>query len=167
MFFRKCILPLTAIMILIAISASAQTTTTSATRSFDFPPVGLASSETMQINVANSATASSGGTAASCTGTISFTTSGGTVVGTAASFTVASGEISSATLPFTKTSATGNRVEIVGVVSLTTASGTPCALQTSLETFDTDSGDTHVYLAGFGGPGGPGFGVSGPGGPGH
>jgi hypothetical protein len=166
MFFRKCMLPLTAI--LIAFSASAQTTsTTSATRSFDFPPVGLASSETMQINVVNSAAASSSGTAASCTGTISFTTSGGTVIGTAASFTVSSGEISSATLPFTKTSATGTRVEIVGVISVTATSGTPCALRTSLETFDTDSGDTHVYLAGFGGPGGPGGGPGGPGGPGH
>jgi hypothetical protein len=165
MFFRKCMLPLTAI--LITFSASAQTTTTSATRSFDFPPVGLASSETMQINVANSATASSSGAAASCTGTISFTTSGGTAIGTAASFTVTSGEIYSATLPFTKTSATGIRVEIVGVISVTTTSGTPCALRTSLETFDTDSGDTHVYLAGFGGPGGPGGGPGGPGGPGH
>ncbi len=167
MFFRKCILAPTAIMTLIAFSASAQTTTTSATRSFDFPPVGLASSETMQINVANSTTASSSGTAASCTGTISFTTSGGTVIGTAASFTVTSGEMFSATLPFAKTSVTGSRTEIVGVIAVTTTSGTPCALRTSLETFDTDSGVTHVYLAGFGGPGGPGGGPGGPIGPGH
>jgi hypothetical protein len=163
MFFRKSILPLTAIVILLASSAFAQTTTTSGSRSFDYPPVGLASSETMQINVLNSATASSTGTAASCTGTISFTSATGAALGTAASFTVTSGEIFSATLPFAKTAASGTRTEVVGVVSVTTASGTPCGLRTSLETFDTSSGVTHVYLAGPGG--GPG---RGPGGhPGH
>jgi hypothetical protein len=161
MCYRKCTLPLIAIMLLIASSASAQTTSTTAARSFDFPPVGLASSETMQINVLNSATASSSGTAASCTGTISFTDSGGTAIGTATSFTVTSGEISSATLPFAKTSASGTRTEIAGVISVTTASGTPCGLRTSLETFDTSTGVTHVYLAGFGGPGGPGGGPGG------
>jgi hypothetical protein len=163
MYFRKSILPLAAIMLLGAFSSSAQTTTTSATRSFDYPPVGLASSETMQINVLNSATASSSGTAASCTGTISFTSATGATLGTATSFTVTSGEIFSATLPFAKTAATGTRTEIVGIVSVTTTSGTPCGLRTSLETFDTATGVTHVYLAGFGG--GPG---GGPGGhPGH
>jgi hypothetical protein len=163
MFFRKSILPLTAIVILLASSAFAQSTTTSATRSFDYPPVGLASSETMQINVLNSATASSSGTAASCTGSISFTSPTGAALGAATSFTVTSGDIFSATLPFAKTAATGTRTEVVGVISVTTTSGTPCGLRTSLETFDTASGVTHVYLAGFGG--GPG---GGPGGhPGH
>ena len=154
MFFRKSILPLAAVMLLSASSAFAQTTTTSATRSFDYPPVGLASSETMQINVLNRATASSSGTAASCTGTISFTSATGAALGTATSFTVTSGEIFSATL---ESAATGTRTEVVGIVSVTTTSGTPCALRTSLETFDTATGVTHVYLAGFGGgPGGPG-----------
>lgn len=159
MSFRKPILPLTAIVILLASSAFAQTTTTSATRSFDYPPVGLASSETMQINVLNSAMASSSGTAASCTGTIAFTSATGAALGTAASFTVTSGEIFSATLPFAKTAATGTRAEVVGVVSVTTTSGTPCGMRTSLETFDTATGVTHVYLAGFGG--GPGGGPGG------
>jgi hypothetical protein len=155
MFFRKSILPLAAIGTLLASSAIAQTTTTSATRSFDYPPVGLAGSETLQINVVNSATASSSGTAASCTGTISFTSATGAALGTAASFTVTSGEIFSATLPFAKTAAAGTRTEVVGIVSVTNASGTPCGLRTSLETFDTATGVTHVYLAGFGGgPGG-------------
>jgi len=157
MFFRKSILPLTAIVILFASSAFAQTTTTSGTRSFDYPPAGLAASETMQINVLSSATASSSGTAASCTGTISFTSAAGAALGTAASFTVSSGEIFSAALPFAKTAATGTRTEVVGVVSITTTAGTPCGLRTSLETFDTETGVTHVYLAGPGsGPGGPG-----------
>jgi hypothetical protein len=159
MFFRKSILPLTVIVILLASSAFALTTTTSATRSFDYPPVGLAGSETMQINVLNSATASSTGTAVSCTGTISFTSATGAALGTATSFTVTSGEIFSATLPFAKSAATGTRTEVVGVVSVTTASGTPCGLRTSLETFDTATGVTHVYLAGLGG--GPGGGPGG------
>jgi len=127
---------------------SAQTTSSTVTRSFDFPPVGLASSETAQVNVVNTASASSSGTAASCTGSISFVNSTGATIGTATSFTVGSGQISSVSLPFTKTAATGGRTEVRGVVSLTITSGStaPCALTTSFETYDTTTGVTHVYL---------------------
>lgn len=157
MLFRKCALPLAAVAALLASSAFAQTSTTSATHSFDYPPIGLASSETLQINVLNSATASSSGTAASCSGSISFASASGAALGTATSFTVTSGEVFSATLPFSKTGASGTRAEVVGIVAVTTTSGTPCGLRTSLETFDTATGVTNVYLAGFGGgPGGPG-----------
>ena len=137
-----------------AASASAQTTTTF-TRDFNFPPVGIASTETMQINLLNTVKASSSGTAASCTGTITFTSATGTAIGTATS-----GEVSSAGLPFSKSGATGTRAEIVASVQLTiTSSATaPCALTSSLETFDTSSGVTHVFLGGSsvqsGGPGG-------------
>ena len=154
----------------VATGAIAQTTTTSGTvtRETTTPPIGLGSTETAQINVVNTATASSGGTAASCTGSISFLNASGTAIGSATTFTVASGQISSVTLPFSKAGASGTRTEIRGVVSLTVTTGTtaaPCALSTSLETYDSSTGVTHVYLAGldgsgnsignpFGGPGG-------------
>jgi len=48
------------------------TTTTTATRTITLPPAGLGSTETAEINIVNVATNSSSGTAASCSGTISF-----------------------------------------------------------------------------------------------
>jgi hypothetical protein len=52
--------------------------------------------------------------------------------------------------------ATGLRTEIRGVVTLTITSGVPCELETSLETYDTTTGATHVHLAQSGGFEGPG-----------
>jgi hypothetical protein len=159
MFLKPSALVFLASTAWIAVSASAQTTTTF-TRDFNFPPVGIASTETLQINVLNTASASSAGTAASCTGTITFTSATGTVIGTATSFTVTSGQVFSAALPFSKSGATGARAEIVGSVQLTASasSSTPCALSNSLETFDTSSGVTHVFLGSSAAPGGGGFG---------
>ena len=129
-------------------SAFAQTTPAgTVTRTFNFAPVGLAATETAQINVVNRAATSSGGTAASCTGNISFFNSGGTAIGTATPFTVSTGQISSASLPFTKVGATTTRVEIRGQIQLTlsTTAQTPCSLEYSLETYDTTTGVTHLY----------------------
>ena len=154
----------------LAAGAMAQTTTTSSTATVQATsaPVGLGSSETAQVNVVNEASASSSGTAASCTGSISFVNSSGTAIGTATSFTVSSGQIASVALPFNKVGASGTRAEIRSVVSLTVTTGSgaaPCALATSLETYDTATGVTHLYLAngGFGGgmPGGFGGGPGG------
>jgi hypothetical protein len=144
----------------LAVAASAQTTTSTSTITRSLPPVGLASTETLQINLRNDAAASSSGTAASCTGSVSFSTSTGTAIGSATSFTITSGEVSSVSLPFSK-SGLSARGEIVASITLTLTSGTPCALLSSLETFDTSSGVTHIYTAaggvGYGpGPGGPG-----------
>jgi hypothetical protein len=123
-----------------------------------FAPTGLATSETAQINVAN---ASSSGTAASCTGTISFLDASGNTIGTATSFTVTSGQIVSASLPYSSTGASGRAV-IRGLVQLpeSSSSPAPCALSSSLEIFDTGTGVTHaVITAGGPGAGGPpGFG---------
>lgn len=166
MSFRRFVLALSAAGALSAICAAAQTTTTSSTATVESSsaPIGLASSETLQLNVVNTATASSSGTAASCTGTIQFVNSSGTVIGSATSFTVTSGQIFSATLPFSKVGASGTRSEVRGVVTLTVSTGSgaaPCHLTSSLESYDTSTGVTHVYLAnavegGMGG--GPGFG---------
>lgn len=127
------------------------------TRDIDFVPVGLAPTETAQINVANIAGNSSSGTAASCSGTISFLDASGNTIGTATSFTVTSGQAFSASLPHSSTGASG-RTLIRGLIQLTfsTSSQAPCALTGSLETFDTASGVTHAFLeAKAASPGGP------------
>ena len=143
-------LPAAAALLLSAASAQTTTSSSTVTRESSFPPVGLASSETMQVNVVNVATASQSGTAASCTGTVSFINSGGTTIGTAASFTIASGHGFSASLPYAQAGSAGTRAEIRGVVTLTSTagSGVPCALVSSLETYDTATGVTHVLLGG-------------------
>ena len=117
-------------------------------RQFSFLPVGLASSETAQINVVNLASKSSSGTAASCTGTVSFLNASGTTFATGTSFTIATGETSSVTLPYSATGGSGARVLIRGVVLLTESNSpaAPCVLQTSLETFDTSTGVTHLLI---------------------
>ncbi|HTS48613.1 MAG TPA: hypothetical protein VMH05_11760 [Bryobacteraceae bacterium] len=134
------------------------------TRTITLPPAGLGSTETAQINVVNVAANSSTGTAASCTGTISFLNSAGSTIGSATPFTLSSGQLSSASLPFSSAGLSGVRGEIRAQIQLTTTSGVPCAPSFSFETFDTSSGATHLYLASPGG--GPGLGGPGPGGPG-
>ena len=138
--FRRLLLPLVA-----AVTAMGQTTTPT-TRSASLPPVGLASSETAQISVVNTASASSSGTAASCAGSISFVNAAGTAIGTASAFTVTSGQTFSKPLPYSTTAASGRTI-VRGVVSLTipATSAPPCSLSIVLETFDTATGATHVY----------------------
>ena len=156
MFFRSI-----AMTLMVAAMAMAQTTTTT-TRSFTIGPVGVGSTETIQVNIANLATNSANGTAASCTGSIAFNNATGTAIGTATTFTVTANQIFSASLPFSRIAASGVRAEVLGVISLTTSSTantrTPCSLHYSLETFDTATGATHVHVTGvadgFGGGGG-------------
>jgi hypothetical protein len=134
---------------LAALTASAQTTAT-ATRTFNFPPFGLGSTETARISLTNIAAAAANGTAASCTGSVSFLNSAGATIGTATTFTIASGQTSSASLPFASAGLSGARGEIRAVLQLTRANSSPapCSLLTSLQTFDTSSGATHLYLSG-------------------
>jgi hypothetical protein len=123
-----------------------------------FPPIGLASSETAQINVVNTAIQSIGGTAPSCTGTITFYNASGAVIGAATSFAVGSGQIFSATLPYASTGTSGSRTVIRAAIALSSivaqfgiqSSGPPpCALASSLETYDTATGVTHSLIAGL------------------
>ena len=134
-----------------AFAGFAQTSTTT-TRTRSFPPIGLAPTETLQINLLNMATTSSSGTAASCTGSVSFASATGAAVGTATTFTVTSGQVFSVRLPFSSSGATA-RAEFVALVT-STSSSAPCALVTSLETFDTTTGATHIYIGGSGPEGG-------------
>jgi hypothetical protein len=131
-----------------SLAAHAQTTTTSTTRTFTFPPTGLGSTETAQVNAVNLASNTSNETAASCTGSISFVSAANVTLGSATSFTVTAGQIASIDLPFSKAAITGSRGEIRGVVQWTQTSSVPCSLEFSFETFDASSGATHIYLTG-------------------
>ena len=129
-----------------AVGLHAQTATT-ATRSLAFPPVGLAFSETAQINVANTATNPATGTAASCTGTISFNTATGAAAETPVKFTVTAGQIFSTELTAAKLGVVnGQRSEFIASVQVALTPRTPCTLSISLETFDSTTGVTHIYL---------------------
>ena len=142
-----------------AVGAALAQTTSTATRTLDFPPFGLGSSETARINLTNLATASSSGTAASCTGTAAFVNATGGTIGTATSFTIASGVTTSVSLPFANAAISTPRSSIRAVVTLTRSSPpTPCALVISIETFDTSTGAGHLYISGGEYDSGPGFG---------
>jgi hypothetical protein len=126
----------------------AQGRTTTYTTTQNFPPIGLASTETAQINAVNVAPASGGGTAASCTGSISFLNASGAVIGTATSYTLGTNQLKSVSLPFASVSASAGRVEIRPVVTQTgtAPSNVPCQLLISIETYDTTTGVTHAYI---------------------
>lgn len=131
-----------------AISPVAQSSTTS------LPPVGLASTETAQVNVVNSAPASAG--SGTCTGSIAFYNAAGAIIGSATDFKVTNGEIFSAKLPYSSAQATGDsriviRAEVTLNFNAQTVEGSavppqPCMLGGSLETYDTSSGVTHLFF---------------------
>jgi hypothetical protein len=126
--------------------------TTTMSHEASFAPVGVALTETLQVNLFNQSPAATTGTAPSCTGSVSFLDATGKAIsGTGGSFTVASGATQSISILGSKANSsttTGSRAEIRAVISLTTPRGTPCSLVDSLETFDSTTGVTHVYLLG-------------------
>ena len=63
--------------------AQTATVTTTATITQSLPPFGLGSTETARLDLTNLASASGSGTAASCTGTVSFVNATGATIGTA------------------------------------------------------------------------------------
>jgi hypothetical protein len=133
-------------------SAVAQTTTTN-TREFDFPAIAFGSTETLEVNAVNVAANSSAGTAASCTGSIVFRNAAGTTIGTASPFTLTTGQLATARLPFASATSSGGRVVVRPLVQLTVPTTTPrppCSLQLSLEVFDSSTNASHVYVSGSG-----------------
>jgi hypothetical protein len=136
---------------LFAVSALAQTAPVSATftRDYSFPPVGLASSETAQVNVVNISIAPIPSGATACSGTITFTNAAGTTIGKATSFTTSGSQVFSTQLNFSQLGVPSSDVrgQFVASVQVTSSFGpSACSLVFSLETFDTTSGVTHVYL---------------------
>ncbi|HTR36386.1 MAG TPA: hypothetical protein VMH80_10815 [Bryobacteraceae bacterium] len=134
-----------------ALAQGSAGTTLTFTRDYHFPPVGLASSETAQLNLVNVAT-SSGPLAPACTGTLTFTNAGGKAIGSPVNFTTSGSQILSTQLTFAELAPSGTRGEFTASVQLTysaeskTPTTGPCSLVVSLETFDTSTGVTHVYL---------------------
>ena len=131
-----------------AAGAWAQTSTTS-TSTRDIAIAGLGANETAQLFVVNTATASGGGTAASCTGSLSYTNAAGTAIGTAVTFALGTGQSSSASLPYSQAGQSGRAI-VRAHLTLTRAGGSnaPCSLKTLFETFDTTTGATHVHVDG-------------------
>jgi hypothetical protein len=116
----------------------------------NLPSVGMASTETAQVNVVN--TAGTSGT--SCSATISFLDTNGSTIGNATTFTIGGGQTFSVSLPFSQAPGTSARAQIRAVVNVTTSS---CALMSSFELFDTATGVLHALFS----SGNPGIGIPG------
>lgn len=132
-------------LLLIAAASWAQTTPVTISRNLVFSPVGVATTETIQVNVANTASNTASATA-SCSGTISFNVPGAKSAPAPVKFTVTSGEIFSTSSTWTSLGVSG-RAEVLASVQLTQSAGTPCSLAASVETYDSSSGVTASYQA--------------------
>jgi hypothetical protein len=130
------------------VSAFAQVPVTVA-RDYSFPPIGLASSETAQVNIWNSTLASlaPNSTPPTCTGIVAFANASG-AVGSTVPFSTTGSQIFSTELSFSKLASSGTRAEFVVTIQAnsTVAALSHCSLVFSLETFDTSTGATHVFL---------------------
>jgi hypothetical protein len=155
------ITPKTVLMCLggLLLSAAGRAFGQTAASTTTLPPIGLAVSETVQVNVVNTAQ-SSGGVAASCAGSVAFYDAAGSVVGTPAIFTVGTGQLFSTRLPYVSATGTGPRMVIQSAITLGAAPSTisvlgafpptpPCRLVYSLETYDSTTGVTHAYVSGL------------------
>jgi hypothetical protein len=120
------------------------------------PPMGVASSETIQVNVINNASTPTAPDAAapSCSGTIAFYSATGSIIGTPTSFTIGNEQIFSASLPYSATGATGARTVVRAIITLAATAWAglvpppACALGSSMETYDTLTGVTHAFATG-------------------
>jgi hypothetical protein len=124
------------------------------------PPIGLAASETAEVNLINTAPTFSSGVAASCSGSVAFYDVAGSALGTSSSFTIGTGQIVSLKLPYDATGAAAAGETIVRaeialaappstIAVLSTALSTPpCELGFSLETSDTATGISHALVSG-------------------
>jgi hypothetical protein len=122
--------------------------------------VGLASSETAQVNVVNLApsvqsvtpgSVPAEGAKALCTGGITFYNSSGNIITSSPSFAIGTRQIFSATLPYSETLPTngtsGARTAVWATVTIggdNTANA--CAPAANIETFDTATGVTHLHV---------------------
>jgi hypothetical protein len=155
MFLRRISLTFIVAASTISPCVFAQGGATTTTRSITIGPVGVGSTEAVQLNLANIAANGSDGTMASCTGSIVFNNSTGSAIQVSAgelssNFSVNSGQITSVTVPFALMGASSLRATVIAVISLNTTSPpqVPCNLRYSLETYDTATGATHAFVSG-------------------
>jgi hypothetical protein len=155
-----------AITLSLAATAAGQSAAAGASPIPSLPPVGLAASETVQVNVVNTAVSPSTGVPASCTGSITFYNAGGTAIGAPANFSLGTRQIFSAALPYALTGGTGGRTVVrAEIATAATVAGfaiPPCILLSSLETYDTATGVTHTFAQGNSAQGVAGIILSGP-----
>jgi hypothetical protein len=160
---QKIVPPFVAAILFFSVSALAQTTATSSSSIpplSQLPPVGLAATETAQVNVVNTAPLPpNGGRTPLCNGTIVFYV-GGSIVGPVTAFGVGgydsrSPRTFSVALPYASTGGSGSRIVVLAVITPsiltppTDGSGIPpCALASSLETYDSVTGVTHAFVSG-------------------
>jgi hypothetical protein len=149
---QRIVPPFVAVLLFVTVSAFGQTTATPSPYIpplSQLPPLGLAVTETAQVNVFNTAALSpAGGYAPMCSGTIVFYV-GGSIVGTPTAFAVEFSQVFSVALPYALTGASGSRIVLLAVITpsvvtpATPGSGVPpCALASSLETYDSVTGVT-------------------------
>jgi len=150
MFHRSlCISAAAMGMLIVPAFAGSSTTPTNppqhtVTRTYYFPAVGVASSETLRISAVNIAGSTPKGTKASCSGSMSFTDATGAPTGKTTTFTnLGTGQIASGDL-----AGSGPRAEVQGSVqvTITLGSSAPCSLLLTLESFDTATGVTHAVV---------------------
>jgi hypothetical protein len=149
-----------AALLLAGVSAFGQVTTTAIhTSTTNLPPVGLAPSETLQVNLVNTIVVPTATPPPSCTGSVSFYNSSGTLIGSAKPFTLSGGQIFSVPLPYSSVGAGGSRTEVRAEISVnnilppTPTGALPpvsagCFLAISLESYDAATGVTHVFYSG-------------------
>jgi len=143
------------ILILVsAVIAFGQTTPTSVPNyRWRLTPIGLAATETIQINVLNTANPTvDGPPTGPCLGSVNFYDADGLSI-RQTPFSLAGGQVISVKLPYGSTKASGLRTLVGPEVSIATLfSGFvlpgPCALKFSVETYDTLSGTAHASYTG-------------------
>jgi len=142
-----------AAVLLMGVCAPAQTVV-GGSPSVLIPAIGVAPTESVQVNVTNMAPQSLNGSIQNCSGIILFyyspANSPNSVLPFAQTgFSVASGQSFSFSAPYSSTSGTGGRQVIRPAInlSITTSGTTPaCILVSSVETFDTSSGVVHAVI---------------------
>ena len=167
MSWRKTVSAVCAGLVFAAVSAPGQTSTTQTAATTNtqistasLPPVGLASTETAQVNLVNTVPTPSSDLAPSCASSVAFYAAGGSLIGAATGFTVGSGQIFSVKLPYDLADASGGRTFVraeivltVQTVSISQAPSQPstqppaCILVSSLEMFDIATGVTHAFVS--------------------
>jgi hypothetical protein len=108
----------------------------------ELPPLGLAPTETLQVNLTLAGTATP-----SCTGYVDFYDTSGVSIGNAANLTVSAEQTFSASLSYPSTAGFGSRVMVRPDLTFWSfPPPTPCLPLFSLEIVDTASGATHAFL---------------------
>jgi len=148
----KAVLPYAVALSFFAAAAAAQSPAPDVAPLPSLPPIGVAPSETVQVNVANIAADASTGVPAHCTGSITFYNAAGIAISTPATFAIGTRQMFSVPLPYASTGGTGARTvvraEIAMVATVAGFGIPPCVLVSSIESYDTTTGVTHAYAQG-------------------